>query len=197
MREKLKQKKKDRKTKKTRFLAFFLFWTRKKLKNQPAETEPAEQRAAKMYTLDALFESVQLPANIYAEFLRVMHERTTLSDEELRNLLRKQFEMSLTDNTLVTVFDTCVTFPLWPPKDAARTGGAPDDRVVAVLEPKGPKMSLLFVGRAADVRAAVRRWTSRNGADAPRTVLTATQHKTAQKAARTRDPFLDEVDPEW
>lgn len=146
-----------------------------------------------MYTLDALFDSVQLPAKIYAEFLQVMHERTTLSDDELRNLLRRQFEMSLADNTLVTAFSTCVTFPLWPPKDAAPAGTPSGDRIVAVLEPKGQKMSLLFVGRAADLRAAVRRWNSRSGADAPRAVLTAAQLKTA----RTRDPFQDEVDADW
>ena len=40
-----------------------------------------EQRAAKMYTLDIPFESVVLPAKVYAEFLRIMHERTTLTDD--------------------------------------------------------------------------------------------------------------------
>lgn len=155
------------------------------------------ERRARMYTLDIRFESVLLPTNIYAEFLRFMHERTTLSDDELRNLLRKQFEISLVDNTLLGAFDECVVFPVWPPKDATQDGAPPDSQVVAVLEPKGQKMSLVFVGRAADFRAAVRRWNSRNGTDSPRAVLTSAQLKSAHKASRARDPFGDEVDADW
>lgn len=156
-----------------------------------------EQRAGKMYTLDTPFESVVLPVKVYAEFLRIMHERTTLTDDELRDLLQRQFEVSLTDNTLVPAFDACVAFPLWPPKHAAAGSAPPGDRVVAVLEPQGPRMGLLFVGRAADLRAATRQWRTRNGADAPHALLAAAQHRTAHKAARTRDPFSDEVDPDW
>ena len=153
---------------------------------------------------DVPFSVVRFSTKIRGEFLQVMKEVTTLGEAELDELLRRQYEESMKDCTMLTAFRRCCMFPLWPPKDAevlektatpvgkyVRSG----DEIVVLLYENKKVVKVLFVGQMSIVDDAIRRWQKRRGADSPKEALAYV--KSRRKQEQISDPYTDEIDDDW